>query len=556
MIGDLTTNQELYCQRRALGESQRVAYRRAYPRSDKWKEKSVDECAARLEANIKVSARLEELFAQAAKQAVLTRTGLINRIAHANALSYDLLTEKAQKGIVEQSVTSAFVRTSKHLLEYELVNDAETTDYQFVADYGLLLPAAYIDIHRDIHAHTHTDYAFKGGRGSDKSSAISLEIPKLMLRDPLYNTVVIRKVFNTLRKSVFPRLRWSISMLGHAADFRFQFSPLEITYIPTGQKIYFLGLDDHEKIKSFTCEQGYAAIQWWEEYHQFSPDDIRSVNQSLARGGSDFWRFYSWNPPRNKNHWINKWAAEDAGDRIVHHSTYLMVPVEWLGERFVKDAEELAEINELAYRHEYLGEDVGTDGEVFENLELREITDEEIAECDYLRCGADWGYFPDPFVFGPVGYNSTTKTVYILDEVFGLRLSDEQAVEKAIEVMSEEVERNGETVKEFNARAKHNEVYCDSAEPKSIASWQALGINALPVKKWKGSVDAGIKWLQTRAKIVIDPKRAPLSAQEFSAYEYADDGNGGLKTYPDKDNHSIDKARYALSGVITSKKET
>ncbi|MCL2504426.1 MAG: PBSX family phage terminase large subunit, partial [Coriobacteriia bacterium] len=109
---------------------------------------------------------------------------------------------------------------------------------------------------------------------------------------------------------------------------------------------------------------------------------------------------------------------------------------------------------------------------------------------------------------------------------------------------------------EFNARAKHNEVYCDSAEPKSIASWQALGINALPVKKWKGSVDAGIKWLQTRAKIVIDPKRAPLSAQEFSAYEYADDGNGGLKTYPDKDNHSIDKARYALSGVITSKKET
>ena len=240
---------------------------------------------------------------------------------------------------------------------------------------------------------------------------------------------------------------------------------------------------------------------------------------------------------------------------MVHSSDYRDVPIEWLGSQFVADAEELLAINELAYRHEYLGEPVGTDGEVFQNLVIGEITDEEIAELRYIRWGVDWGYNPDPWVFGCVGYDTRTKVVYILDEAFGKRLSDEQTAAKAIEMMSEDVQRGGLTVREFKARAKNNEVYCDSAEPKSVASWRELGINALPVKKFKGSVDAGIRWLQTRAAIRIDPRRAPLSAQEFYAYEYEDDGQGGLRSYPDRDNHSIDKARYALSPLIMAAKE-
>ena len=523
--------------------------------------------ASKLEMTPKVSTRLEKLLEEAARRSVLTRTGLINRIADVNFVAYDAVIKATKKGTdpcIDASAVMAFSRTSKHLLEYELVYDAEAADTSFIADYGLLLPSAYIDIHRDIHEHGHTDYVFEGGRGSGKSSAIALEIPKLMLLNPLYECVVLRQVFNTLRRSVYPKLKWAINALGLSDDFHCQLSPLEITYKQTGQKIYFLGMDDPAKLKSFACEKGYAAIQWFEELPQFSQNDVRSANQSLTRGGSVFWRFHSGNPPRSKSNWFNEYVATQTPDKLVHHSDYMMVPVSWLGEQFVRDAVELREINEAAYRHEYLGEPGGTDGEVFQNLEIREITDDEIAACDYIRCGVDWGYAPDPFVFGQVGYMRKTKTVYILDEAFGIRLSDEQTAAKAKEIMTVAVyDKTGEVVLDdegnpktiFEPRATHNRVYCDNAEPKSIATWRELGINALPVKKFKGSVDTGVRWLQTRAKIVIDPRRAPLSAQEFSSYEYAEAQDGALLTYKDKDNHSIDKARYALAELIAQKKE-
>jgi PBSX family phage terminase large subunit len=558
----LTIQQENYCQRRCAGDTQRKAYRSAYPRSQKWKDSSVDVNAAKLEAHAKVSQRLKELSEDAARHAVLTRTALINRIADVNRLSYDSFIASATtdtddiEPAIDTSAAMAFSRTSKHLLEYQLVNDAEDTDAEFVADYGLLLPSSFVDVHRDIHNHAYTDYAFKGGRGSGKSSAIALEIPKLMLKNPSYEAVVLRQVFNTLRKSVYAKLKWAIKALGLEDDFHFSLSPLEIKYIPTGQKIYFIGLNDPDNLKSFTCEVGYPAIQWYEEYHQFSPDDQRSANQSLARGGSTFWRFFSWNPPRSKTNWVNEWARQEIPGRIVHHSTYHDVPTEWLGQQFTCDAEALLTINKDAHDHEYGGLDVGTDGEVFQNIIEREITDEEIAALPYIRGGIDWGYNPDPFIFGQVGYDRKTKTVYILNESFGTRLSDEQAAKAAIKIMTEIELQNGKEVEVYHASAKHNEVYCDSAEPKSVASFREYGINALSVKKFKGSIDAGIKWLQTRTAIVIDPKRAPLSAQEFNAYEYEDDGQGGLKTYPDKNNHSIDKARYALAPLIAARKET
>ncbi|MDR1421552.1 MAG: PBSX family phage terminase large subunit [Coriobacteriales bacterium] len=558
----LTINQELYCQARLEGKTQRVAYRVAYPRSVKWKEAAVDSQAAILEANSKVSQRLAELKDEAARASKLTRTDLIDRIAKVNDRSLTAL--NATKHI-DRGAGSLFTATARQLLEFGLLPD-ETQAAGFTADFGLLLPAAYIDVHRAIDDHAATDYAFSGGRGSGKSSAIALEVIKLLLRDRQHNAVVLRKVANTLRTSVYAKIKWAITTLGLAEDFRASLSPLGFTYRPTGQRIYFLGLDDAEKVKSFSTEQGYSAIVWFEEFTQFTPDDVRSVSQSLSRGGSIFWRFYSWNPPRSKSSWVNAWidGRSTAEGSVAHHSDYTMVPVDWIGEQFIADALELREINELAYRHEYLGESVGTDGEVFQNIMLREIADEEIAAIPHIRCGLDWGFYPDPFVFGQVGYDPKTKTVYILDECFGTRLSDVEAATRAIEIMSEPrcdkdgnplPDEGGKPICDFNARAPYNEVLCDSAEPKSIASFREMGINAVPVKKFRGSIDAGIKWLQTRAAIVIDHRRAPLSAAEFAAYEYEQAKDGAIKTYPDRDNHTIDKARYALAQFIANRKE-
>jgi PBSX family phage terminase large subunit len=545
---ELTSRQELYCQHRAAGLSQRQAYYRAYPSSRCWKDASVDREACVLEAKPKVAQRLAALLAESAKRAVLTRAELIGRIAEVNRIAYE---ELAEGGTAQNSVMG-FTQTAKQLLEVALP-DADDGPPALSADFAMLLPAAYVGAHRALVDHACTDYAFAGGRGSGKSSFIALEVVRLLLASPEHNAVVLRRIGATLRKTVYAQLLWAIGRLGLAEDFCCTVSPMEMAYRPTGQKIVFIGLDDREKAKSLAFAKGYAAIAWYEEFAQFEPDDVRSANQSLSRGGDAFWRLYSWNPPRSKASWVNDWAAAEG--RWLHRSDYRDVPVEWLGAQFVADAEELREVNELAYRHEYLGENVGTDGEVFQNLVIGEVTDEEAAALGYLRWGVDWGYFPDPWVFGCVGYDAKAKVVYILDEAYGLRQSDEQAAARAIELMSEDVERNGRVSREFRARAKHNEVYCDSAEPKSVASWKELGINALPVRKFKGSVDAGIKWLQTRAAIRIDPRRAPLSAQEFTAYEYADDGQGGLKSYPDKDNHTIDKARYALAPLIMAAKE-
>jgi PBSX family phage terminase large subunit len=541
------------------------AYRAAYNCS-KWKPESVAKQAQKTLALPHIIPIIERGRAKAAENAIWTRETAIERAQNLNSWSYDILDRKRRQkpakdgqlkdGYIPKDADTSFWNSFDRLNKLLGVKEgADVAPASFTVDYGLLLPPAYIAIHRDVALHTYTDYAFEGGRGSGKSSDIALEIPTLLLKDPTYNAVVLRKVANTLRKSVYAKLKWAIGQLGLADKFTCNKSTMEMTYNPTGQKIYFLGCDDEEKIKSFSCETGYTAIIWYEEFSQFTAEDVRSVNQSLSRGGSVFWRFYSWNPPRSKSNWVNKWVQEDIEGRCVHHSDYTMVPERLLGSQFIADAEELKAINLTAWLHEYMGEPVGTDGEVFQNLDIREITDEEIAALDWIRCGLDWGYHPDPFVFGPVGYDRKTKTVYILDEIFGTRLSDETAAEKAIELMTEDVVENGKTVRRYSPRAPHNEVYCDNAEPKSIASFRELGINALPVKKFKGSVDAGIKWLQTRYKIVIDPRRAPLSAQEFYAYEYEQDAEGSIQTYPDKNNHSIDKARYALAPLIAAKKE-
>ena len=560
----LTLNQEHYINARMEGLTQRQAYRRAYPRSQKWTDKAADEAACVLEASKKVSQRLAELKAAAAKKAVWNRARAAESLLKLHDVSLSTLEKEA--GYVERLTASERLKVDKEArlgitdsvdrlnILFDIRPESADADARpFVADFGLMLGRSFVDIHRDIHDHKYTDYAFKGGRGSLKSSTISLEIPKLMMSCDDYNAVVLRKVGKTLRNSALSQLWWAICALGLDGEFTKTVSPMEITRKSTGQRIFLLGLDDQEKVRSLKPQRGYVAIQWFEEYHQFTPEEVRSAKQSLSRGGDVYWRFYSWNPPRSKSSWVNEWVTTDEPGRIVHESCYLDAPREWLGEQFFADAEALKAINEDAYRHEYLGEAIGTDGDVFTNVVLREITDDEIAEMAYIRCGTDWGYKPDPWVFGRVGYDSKTKTVYILDELYGTTLSDEQTAAKVKQLLSEP-DANGNPI--FNQRAPYNRVYCDSAEPKSVASWRTLGINALAVKKWPGSVEAGIKGLQTRAAIVIDPRRAPLSATEFVQYQYEDDGAGGLKAYADKDNHSIDKARYALAEKIINRKET
>ena len=322
-------------------------------------------------------------------------------------------------------------------------------------------------------------------------------------------------------------------------DYKYTSSPYEITMRDTGQKIFFRGADDKDKIKSIAPEFGYIGIVWFEELDQFAgPEEIRNIEQSAIRGGDLAWIFKSFNPPKSANNWANQYLQEPKENRLITRSTYLDVPKEWLGQPFIDEAEHLKEIRPEAYEHEYMGIANGNGGAVFEYVEVREITDEEIAQMDRIYQGVDWGWYPDKYAFTRTYYDVARETIYFIDEHCVNKRSNEQTADW--------IKKKG-----YNDYA----IVCDSAEPKSVEDYRNLGLVAQAAVKGPGSVEYGMKWLQRR-KIVIDPRRTPYAYKEITTYEYDRDKDGNIISgYPDRDNHAIDSLRYAYNRVIMRRGE-
>ncbi len=352
-----------------------------------------------------------------------------------------------------------------------------------------------------------------------------------MMQDPQANAVILRKVGKYLKDSVYEQLIWVIDKLKVSEYWHVTKSPLELTYIPTGQKILFRGADEPRKIKSTKFSMGYAKYIWYEEVDEFhGMEEIRTINQSLMRGGERFIVFYSFNPPQSIRNWVNNELLDNRPDRLVHHSTYLDVPRHWLGKPFCIEAEHLKKVNERAYNHEYLGEVTGTGGEIFTNVIMREITDEEIARFDRIKRGLDFGYAIDPFAYGVMHYDKTRRRLYIFHEIYKVGLSNR----KAAKLIKQENINNGIII-------------ADSAEPKSIAELKEYGLRVRGARKGPDSVEYGIKFLQDLEEIIIDGERCPNAAREFLNYELEKDKDGNFKAeFPDKNNHFIDLTRYAL----------
>ena len=372
------------------------------------------------------------------------------------------------------------------------------------------------------------------------------------MSNPSMHALCIRNVKDTLKDSVFEQIKWGIDKLGVSDRFKCTTSPLKIVYRPTGQTIYFRGADDPIKIKSIKPPFGYIGIVWFEEFDQYAGESaIRNMRQSAIRGTDEKGEsksiiFETFNPPPTAQAWANQYVADiesrandperaKSGTEILHTS-YTDVPIEWLGQEFVEEAEELKRNNPRAYANEYLGEVTGTGGNVFENLEIRDISNDEIKNFDKAKQGLDWGYYPDPTAFVRLHYDSSKMIIYIFDEIKRLKTGNEELLE---------------VFKEF----KDYQTIADNAEEKSIAFFRSNGYNMRACVKGPGSVDYGIKWLASRFKIVIDRKRCPETAKEFEMYEYLKDKDGNfISGYPDENNHFIDAVRYALNDEIMRSK--
>ena len=395
-----------------------------------------------------------------------------------------------------------------------------------------VLGKAFVDINRQIKPNI--EYVFEGGRGGLKSSFVAFKIVELIKNNPQMHACITRQVAGTLKDSVYANMKWAINELGLMEEFECKVSPLEIKYIKTGQTIYFRGLDDETKLKSIKPEFGYIGILWKEEKDQMKGDaQERSVNQSVLRGGDESYDFSSYNPPKSKSNWVNRIKLVPNPKRVIHHSSYLEAPAEWLGQKFIDDAAHLKEINPEAYEHEYLGVPNGDGGNVFEYLEIRDITDEEISHMDRIFAGVDYGWYPDQFCYLRTYYDSAREKIYLIDELYVNKWSNSKTADW--------IKKKG---------YDDYTMICDSAEPKSVNDFRDAGLPARGAIKGPGSIEYGFKFLQTKT-IVIDPKRTPNAYKEITEYEYDRDKEGNvISGYPDGNDHAISALRYAYAPLF------
>lgn len=400
-----------------------------------------------------------------------------------------------------------------------------------------LLPKAFHSVWKAAFDPTKLNVVCKGGRGSGKSSDIAHIIVQMLMRYPV-NAVGIRKIDNTIELSIFEQIKWAISEQKVSHLFKINKSPMRVTYLPRGNYMVFRGAKEPERIKSLKSAEYPFAIAWLEELAEFlTEDEVTTITNSLLRGELEdglFYKFFSsYNPPKRKQSWVNKKyeSAFIADNTFVHHSTYLDNP--FISKQFIEEAEATKARNERKYRHEYMGEAIGSGVVPFDNLEFRTITDEEVKVFDNYRFAVDFGYAADPLAFVVWHYDKKKNIVYAIDEIYEVKLSNREFAKKVI------------------AKGYQDErILADSAEPKSIDELRREhGLKRVKgAKKGKDSVEYGEQWLDDLDAIVIDPKRTPKIAYEFENIDYQTDKDGNVKPrLQDLDNHAIDATRYAFS---------
>lgn len=414
----------------------------------------------------------------------------------------------------------------------------------------------YYNLDDDIARGDHMFINLPGGRGSGKSSFCALELVAQIMKDRsgTSNALVVRKWATTLRMSVFSQIDWAINQLGVADHWKHSFTPLQFVY-ETGQVIRLTGLDDPQKLKSIKPSKGYFKFLWIEEFSEITGEsELRNLQQSVLRGGEKFTVLRSFNPPISAANWANQYIQRVDNRVATLLTTYKDIPVEWLGQPFIDEAERLRAINEKAYLNEYMGLAVGNGSEVFPNLEIRQITDEEYNAQEYVFCGLDFGFAQDPSCFIRLSYDRKNETIVLMDEIYKRGLSNREIYEL---ITSAGLNVWGNTPRYCSPLdgalrgVEQSVIYCDSASPKDIADLHSMGLRTIPCHKEQGCVIRRIRWLQHR-KIVIDPRRTPNAAREFQNYCYCIDKRSGeiLSSVPDQSNHSIDGTGYALDRII------
>lgn len=374
----------------------------------------------------------------------------------------------------------------------------------------------------------------KGSRSSKKSVTTALRLTNNIMRYPLSNAVVVRKTFRTLKDSCFAQIKWAVKRQNCEHLWEFKESPLEATFVPTGQKIYFRGLDDPLKITSITVDTGYLCWMWIEEAYEITKEkDFDMIDESIRGSVPDYlWKqiILTFNP-WNEHHWLKKRFFDVKDPEILAMTTNYMVN-EFIDEADLKLFERMKVNNPRRYQVAGLGNWGIVEGLIYENWEEKEFTLDQIRNTRTV-CGLDFGYTNDPSAFFVGFLDQKEKKLYVWDEMYQKGLSNKE--------ISENIVKMGYR-KEY--------IVCDSAEPKSIDELRFLGLRTTGAKKGRDSIANGIQWIQD-LKIIIHP-RCVNFITEISNYTWDEDRFGNKINVPIDDfNHLMDAMRYALEQYIT-----
>ena len=376
----------------------------------------------------------------------------------------------------------------------------------------------------------------KGSRASKKSKTTALWYIVNMMKYPDANLLVVRKVFRTLKDSCFTELKWAINRLGVQNHWEIKESPLEMTYKPTGQKIYFRGLDDPLKVTSITVEHGYLCWMWIEEAYEIgNENDFNMLDESI-RGAIPpetglFKQITLTFNPWNEHHWMKKRFFDNPDDETLAMTTNYLCN-EWLDEADRKVFETMRLNNPRRYRVAGLGDWGIVDGLIFENWEEKVFDVDEVRRLASVRSafGLDFGYTNDPSALFCGLVQESSKTLWVFDEMYKHGMSNER--------IASEITRMG---------YRKERIRSESAEPKSIDRLYELGIsNIRPARKGKDSVNNGIDYLQDY-HIIVHP-RCVNFITEISNYTWDTDTKTGkrLNKPIDDFNHLMDAMRYAM----------
>ena len=378
----------------------------------------------------------------------------------------------------------------------------------------------------------------KGSRASKKSKTMGLEIIHNMMKYPLANTLVVRKTFRTLKDSCYTELKWAANRLGVSHLWNFTISPLEATYIPTGQKIYFRGLDDPLKVTSISVDIGVLCWLWIEEAYEISSEaDFNMLDESIRGKTPDgLWKQVTLTlNPWNEHHWIKKRFFDAPPDPDILAMTTNYMCNEWLDKNDLALFERMKRDNPRRYRVAGLGDWGIVDGLIFENWEEREFDIDEVRRKPGVHSvfGLDFGYTNDPTALFCGMIDRENRTLYAFDELYEKGMSNERIARKVIE-MGYSKER----------------ITADSAEPKSIDRLRELGLYHIrAARKGKDSISNGIDFLQDY-HIVVHP-RCVNFLTEISNYTWDTDKLGNKVGKPIDDfNHLMDAMRYGCEGEM------